>query len=187
MFRHDPERIGAKSMNLQEILMRFTPAGLAMSLAFALVASAGQGAPPQPLDPRAAQLIAEGRAALVAGNTDGAIDAFEAALAVQPGSTGATLGLAEATRRQGMQGKALHYYREAIERDPRNYAAIAGEGQALLEKGAVEKAKRTLARLQVTCGPNCPETRQLAAAIAREPVERVVTAEAVKPEPVVSN
>lgn len=187
MFRRDPERIGGNSMNLREILMRFTPAGLALSLAFALAASAGQGAAPQPLDPRAAQLVAEGRAALSAGNADGAIDAFEAALAIQPGATEVTLGLAEATRRQGMQGKALHYYREAIERDPRNFAAIAGEGQTLLEKGAVEKAKRMLTRLQLSCGANCPETKQLAAAIARGPAERVVTAEAVKPDPVVTN
>jgi len=174
-------------MNLREILMRFAPAGLALSLALALAASAGQGAAPQPLDPRAAQLVGEGRAALTAGNADAAIDAFEAALAVQPGSTEITLALAEATRRQGMQGKALHYYREAIERDPRNFAALSGEGQALLEKGAIEKARRTLARLQQACGPNCPETKELAAAIARGPVERVVAAEAVKPEPVVTN
>ncbi|MBC2666246.1 tetratricopeptide repeat protein [Novosphingobium flavum] len=167
--------------------MRFTPAALALSLAFVLTASAGQGAPPQPLDPRAAQLMGEGRAALAAGNADSAIDAFEAALAVQPGAAQISLALAEATRREGMQGKALHYYREAIERDPRNFAAISGEGQALLEKGAVEKAKRTLARLQLTCGANCPETKELAAALARGPVERVVTAEAVKPAPVVTN
>lgn len=174
-------------MNLREILMRFTPAGLALSLAFALAASAGQGAPTQPLDPRAAQLLVQGRAALAANNVDGAIDAFEAALAVQPGAAAVSLALADATLRQGMQGKALHYYREAIERDPRNFAAIAGEGQALLEKGAIEKARRTLLRLQQACGPNCAETRQLAAAIARGPAERVVTAEAVKPDPVVTN
>lgn len=174
-------------MNLREILMRFAPVGVALSLALVLTASAGQGAAPQPLDPRAAQLVSEGKTALAAGNADAAIDAFEAALAVQPGSAEITLGLAEATRRQGMQGKALHYYREAIEREPRNYAAIAGEGQALLEKGAVEKAKRTLTRLQLSCGANCPETKQLAAAIARGPMERVVTAEAVKPDPVVTN
>jgi Tfp pilus assembly protein PilF len=174
-------------MSLRENLMRFAPAGLALSLALVLTASAGQSAAPQPLDPRAAQLVSEGRAALNAGNADAAIDAFEAALAVQPGSTEITLGLAEATRREGMQGKALHYYREAIERDPRNFAALSGEGQALMEKGAVEKAKRTLTRLQLSCGANCSETKELAAAIAKGPVERVVTAEAVKPDPVVTN
>lgn len=167
--------------------MRFAPAGVALSLALALSASAGYSAAPQSLDPRAAALMSDGRAALAAGNADRAIDAFEAALAVQPGATEVTLGLAEATRREGLPGKALHYYREAIERDPRNFSAISGEGVTLVEKGAIEKAKRNLARLQTTCGANCAETQTLAAAILRGPVERVVSAEAVKPAPVVSN
>jgi hypothetical protein len=85
-----------------------------------------------------------------------------------------------------MQGKALHYYREALEADPKNLAAISGEGAALAEKGAVEKARRNLARLKGMCGESCDATRQLAAAIARGPSVRVLTAEAVTPEPVVT-
>lgn len=167
--------------------MRFAPAGLALSLAFALTASMGHSAPPQVLDPRAASLVTQGRAALTAGNADAAIDAFEAALAIQPGATAITLDLAEATRRQGLQGKALHYYREALERDPQNLVAISGEGAALVEKGAVEKARRNLTRLQGLCGEACPQTRDLAAMIARVGAERVVTAEAVKSTPTVTN
>ena len=166
--------------------MRFTPAALAMSLALALSASVGHTAPQQPLDPRAAALVEQGRGALAAGTVDDAVDLFEAALAIQPGSVAVTLDLAEATRREGLQGKALHYYREALERDPQNLAAISGEGSALVEKGAVEKARRNLARLQGLCGSTCPQTRDLAAAIARGPSQRVVSAEAVKPAPVVS-
>jgi len=64
---------------------------------------------------------------------------------------------------------------------------ISGEGQALLEKGAIEKAKRNLARLENVCGRDCTETRDLAAALARGPVERVVTAEGAKPAPVATN
>lgn len=167
--------------------MRFAPAGVALSTALLLTASMGLSAPAVPLDPRASALVAEGHAALATGNVDGAIDAFEAALAVQPGAPQVTIALAEATRRQGLQGKALHYYRETLEREPRNFAAISGEGQALLEKGAVEKARRNLARLQTACGANCPETRELAAALARQPAERMVSADAVKPAPVVTN
>lgn len=166
--------------------MRFTPAGLALSLVLALSASVGHSASPQVLDPRAQALVAQGRGALTAGQVDQAIDLFESALAVQPGSVAITLDLAEATRRQGLQGKALHYYRGALARDPQNLAAISGEGAALVEKGALEKARRNLLRLQGLCGSNCPATRDLAAAIARGPAERVVTAEAVKPAPVVS-
>lgn len=167
--------------------MRFAPAGVALSLALALTASVGHSAPPQPLDPRAATLVAQGRAALAGGNADGAIDAFEAALAIQPGATAITLDLAEATRRQGLQGKALHYYREALERDPQNLVAISGEGAALVEKGALEKAKRNLTRLQGLCGESCPESRDLATLIARAGATQVVSAEAVKPSPTVAN
>ncbi|MCP5403139.1 MAG: hypothetical protein H6917_12235, partial [Novosphingobium sp.] len=73
-----------------------------------------------------------------------------------------------------------------LENDPRNLSAIAGEGAALVEKGAVEKARRNLARLKGLCGSKCSETRELASVIAKGPAPRVVTAEAVKPDPIVS-
>ncbi len=166
--------------------MRYTPAALALSLLAAVTASVGHSAPRETLDPRAAALLAQGRGELAAGHTDAAIDAFEAALTVQPGSLPVLLNLAEATRRQGMQGKALRYYREALKTEPGNLLAIAGEGAALAEKGAVEKARRNLSRLQGLCGQNCEATRQLSVAISKGPAPRVVTAEAVKPAPVVT-
>ena len=166
--------------------MRYTPVALALSLLAAVTASVSYSAPPERLDPRASALLTQGRAALAAGRIDPAIDAFEAALVIQPGSVPVLLNLAEATRRHGMQGKALHYYREALEADPQNLLAISGEGAALAEKGAVEKARRNLARLKGMCGDNCDATKQLAAAIAKGPALRVVSAEAVPPAPVVS-
>lgn len=167
--------------------MRYTPAALALSLLAAVTASAGYSAPPEQLREPAAALLAQGRSALVAGKVDDAVGAFEAALVSQPGSVTVLLNLAEATRRNGMQGKALHYYREALQSDPQNLAAIAGEGAALVEKGAVEKARRNLAQLKRLCGENCDATRQLAAVIAKGNTPRVVTAEAVTPQPVVSD
>lgn len=166
--------------------MRYTPAAIALSLLAAITASASFSAPPERLDPRASELLSQGRIALSEGRVDQAIDAYESALAVQPGSVTVLLSLAEATRKQGMQGKALHYYRDALEADPGNLLAIAGEGAALAEKGAVEKARRNLARLQGLCGNNCDATRQLATAITKGAAPKVVTAEAVKPSPVVS-
>ena len=76
-------------------------------------------------------------------------------------------GRAEAARQQGLQGKAIRYYRDALERDPGNFAAISGEGAALVEKGALEKAKKNLAKLQSLCGDQCPETVALQSTIAR--------------------
>lgn len=166
--------------------MRYFPAALALSLLGAVTASSLYSAAPVPLNPRAAALVAQGRAALEAGNVDGAFDAFEAALTIQPGNDVIYLALAEAARKQGMQGKALHFYREVLDHDPQNVAAISGEGAALVEKGAIEKARRNLARLEGLCGKSCAETEQLAAAIARGPAPRIVTADAVTPEPVVT-
>ena len=160
--------------------MRFAPVAAALSLVLAVTASVGSAADRDP-SPRAAALIAEGRAALADGQTQGAIDAFEAALTVDPGYTPILLDLAQAARAEALQGKAIRYYREALVRDPGNLAAIAGEGEALVEKGAVEKAKANLARLESLCG-SCSEAQGLEATIAAGPAERVMTAEVVLPD-----
>ena len=159
--------------------MRFVPAALALSLLVAVTSSVGYGAERAP-NPAAVRLAQEGQQQLAAGKVQEATDSFEAALAVDPSYTALYLHLAEAARQQGLQGKAIRYYREALDRDPGNLAAISGEGEAMLEKGAVEKARRNLAQLQSLCGSNCPEARQLAAALDR-PHTAVLTAEAVSP------
>ena len=147
--------------------MRFAPAAAALSLCLAMTASISVAGEQADADPRAAALIAQGQALLAAGDADAAIDAFEAALAVDPGYTPIFIDLAEAARQQGLQGKAIRYYRDALERDPGNFAAISGEGAALVEKGALEKAKKNLAKLQSLCGDSCPETVALQSSIAR--------------------
>lgn len=165
-----------------EMLMRYAPAAAALSLALALSASVGLAGPRQ-ATPRAAVLIAEGEAALRAGNPEAAIDAFEAALAVDPGHTGTLLHLAAAARASGMQGKAIRYYREAQEREPKNLDALAGEGAALAEKGALAKAKEKLALVEKACGKAaCAPAQTLSAAIARGPSIRIQTAEATVPD-----
>ena len=172
-------------MPLKEYVMRYAPAAIALSLVVAVTASVGMGAERKP-DPRSAALVAQGKSQLAGGQVDAAIDSFEAALAIDPAHTAVYLELAEAARRQGLQGKAIHYYRGALERDPNNLAALSGEGEALLEKGAVDKARRNLAQLESMCGGDCVETRQLAAALARGPQQPVLTAEALTPETVVT-
>lgn len=152
--------------------MRFAPVAAALSLFLvttASVTSAGERVP----EPQAAQLIALGQAALADGDTQGAIDAFEAAFAVDPAYTPIFLQLAEAARQDGLQGKAIAYYREALQRDPDNFAAISGEGEALVERGAVDKAQRNLSRLESLCGSSCPETMALQQTIAAGPPARL--------------
>lgn len=157
--------------------MRFAPAAAALSLVLAVQASMGYAQ--EQVDPRAEALVAEGQASLAMGQTQDAIDAFEAALAVDPGYTQVYIELANAARADGLQGKAIHYYRAAQERDPTNLAAITGEGEALVEKGALAAARENLDRLTDLCGETCVETVQLSAAIDRGPP--VMTAEAVDP------
>ncbi|MBV7266909.1 tetratricopeptide repeat protein [Erythrobacter sp. WH131] len=156
----------------KEQIMRFAPAAAALSLFLVTTASVTTAQDPD-ADPRAAALIMEGRALLSAGDTQAAIDAFEAALAVDPAYTPIFLELAAAARQDGLQGKAIRFYREALIRDPDNFAAISGEGEALVEKGALEKAKRNLARLESLCGANCPETVSLQGVIDAGPPARL--------------
>lgn len=167
--------------------MRYTPAAVALSLVAAVSSSVLHSQASEVLDPRASALMEQGQASLKAGATGQAVDAFEAALAVEPGSVAVLVALAEAERAKGLTGKAIRYYRIALERDPRNLAALAGEGVALAEKGATEKANRRLARLESLCGADCAQTRDVSAAIARGPspenAAKVVSAPEVKTTP----
>lgn len=169
---------------IKELAMRYTPAAFAIALLAAVTSSAAFSAAEAP-DPLAAQLVAEGRSALEAGDVQGATDAFEAALAVDPGYSTVYLELARAARASGMQGKAIRYYRAVLARDPENLAAIAGEGEALAEKGALAGAQENLAELEALCGATCVEVAELNAAIARGPLPRVASAE-VSPDTGVS-
>ena len=152
--------------------MRFAPAAAALAVLFAITSSVSN-ADPREIDPRAQVLVLEWRALLSAGETQAAIDAFEAAFAIDPAHTPIFVDLAEAARAEGLQGKAITYYREALDRDPDNFAAMSGEGQALVERGAVEQAQRNLARLESLCGVNCPETVALKARIDAGPPARL--------------
>ncbi len=181
MAEHSPNSPPA----LKELAMRYAPVGLALSLLLAVSASMGQGATPDP-DPRAAALIATGRTALAAGQSQAAIDSFESALVADPAYTPAYLDLAAATRAAGLQGKAIRYYRQVLEREPDNLAAIAGEGEAMLEKGAIDKARRNLARLQSLCGASCPETLALTERIRKGPALPALAADEVTPQAVVT-
>ncbi|MFV0645402.1 MAG: tetratricopeptide repeat protein [Sphingomonadaceae bacterium] len=161
--------------------MRFAAPAAALSLLVAVTSSVSLGAEREPR-PEAALLIAKGDSALNAGDTQLAIDQYEAALVVDPSYALTFMHLAEAARQEGMQGKAIYYYREVLNREPGNIPAIAGEGMALAEKGAIEKAQRNLANLRSMCGNNCSETSALADAIQRGPKPHMLAAETVLPD-----
>ena len=166
--------------------MRYYPAALALSLLFAVTGSASLSAPAEPLDPRAAALEAQGRAALAAGDNAGATDLLEAALAVQPGNVAIVMDLATAARQRGMPGEALRYYRMVLTGQPQNIDGLAGEGVTLAEMGALDKAQRNLVQVQGLCGLDCAAARALAQAIAKGPAPRAAAIVALTPQPVVT-
>lgn len=178
----EPSRL-SHSHTPWEQIMRFTPAALALSTAFALTASsliAAQRAEP---DPRAQAFIEDGRAALTAGELVPAVDAFEAALAIQPGNMEAYIALAEAMRAKDLPGKAIHYYRVVLEAEPRNIDALTGEGMALAEKGAFDRARDSLARAEAICG-DCVAATQLSTLIVQRESAPQVAAVPVDERPV---
>ena len=160
--------------------MRSLPIALAGSLALVSISTSLQGQrAAAPVDPRSLQLLAEGRAARAAGNLDAATDAFETAVAVDPRNRGAFVGLAGVAETRGLPGKAIRLYREALLLEPNDVAALAGQGEALVAKGAVNRARDNLARIRTLCKNGCGEATQLAAVIAKGPP--ITTAQATVP------
>ncbi|HEU0044722.1 tetratricopeptide repeat protein [Sphingomonas sp.] len=161
--------------------MRYMPVAVAASLALVSISTSlqGQRAAP-PIDPRSLQLLADGRAARAAGDLNGAVDAFETAVAVDPRNRAAFVALADAAEARGLPGKAIRLYREALLLDPNDVTALAGQGEALVAKGAVNRARENLAKVRALCKTGCAPATQLAAAIAKGPP--VATAQ-VTPKP----
>jgi len=139
---------------------------LLLSLSTSLLAQR----PDSQIDPRSMALLQEGRAAKAAGNIEGANDALESALAVDPRNREAFVLLAEIAQGSGLPGKAIRLYREALTLEPNDMTALRGQGEAMVAKGAIEKAKGNLAKIRTICGTGaCTDAAVLAGAIAKGP------------------
>ncbi|WP_439486924.1 tetratricopeptide repeat protein [Blastomonas fulva] len=167
--------------------MRFTPAAVALSLLLATVSSTGIGQPVRyAVNPASQALVDEGSSVQQAGKLDEAIGLYEAALAVDPGNRTAYIALAQVASAQGLPGKAIRFYREALRLDPNDVAALAGQGEAMVQRGAVEKARRNLLRIEAICTTGCTETNRLITAIDQAAAKPVLSAEAVASTPTVA-
>lgn len=168
--------------------MRFSPPVLALSLALLTVASVGHGQKPDSkVLPRSAALVAEANELIAAGKYDDAEGLLETALAVDPRNRLAFVALARVAGKQELPGKAIRFYREALLIEPNDVTALAGQGEAMVAKGAVTKARENLARIRQLCVAACPEQQQLAFAIEKGgAASPVISAQAVQPKPVVS-
>jgi Tfp pilus assembly protein PilF len=98
-----------------------------------------------------------------------AVGEFETAVAIDPKNRTAYIGIARAMQAQGLHGTAVKYYREALQLDPNDLAALEGQGAALAQRGAKARAQANLDRIRQLCKTDCPEARKLAMAIAQAP------------------
>lgn len=157
--------------------MRLTPIALSVALALATMASAGHGQKPDDqINPHSIALTQQGQALAASGQYNEAIDLLESALVLDPKNRGAYIGLARVAQAQKLPGKAIRLYSEALKLEPNDVTALAGQGEALVQRGALERAKQVLARVQTACKSACPQATTLAAAIAKGPPAEVLTA-----------
>lgn len=167
-----------------ELCMRFTPASIALAVVLTTVSSAGLSQRPDAeISPLSIQWLKAGEAARKAARYEAATDALETALVIDPRNRTAYVELAEVARAQGLQGKAIRLYREALLLDPTDVTALVGQGQAMVEKGAIAKAKENLAQAQSLCKANCGGVERLSAAIAKGPPATVLSAKDNVPTP----
>jgi len=167
-----------------ETLMRFTLPAIAVAALLVTVSSVSHSQrPDNQIDPRSIALQRQGESALAAGKLEAAGDALETALAVDPRNRAAFIVLARVASRQGLNGKAIRLYREALSLEPNDVVALAGQGEALAAKGALVKARENLAKVKALCVASCPEQGQLTAAIARGPVATAMSAQTTVPAP----
>jgi Tfp pilus assembly protein PilF len=166
--------------------MRLLPAALALSFAaLSISTSLSAQRADTAIDPRSMALLAQGRAAASAGKLDQATDLIETALAVDPRNRAAFIELASVAERQQLPGKAIRLYREALLLEPNDVAALRGQGEALVAKGAVQRARDNLARIRTICAKTgCTDATTLAAVIAKGPP--IATASVVVPAPKVT-
>jgi len=163
---------------LPELLMRFSPIAIALSLTLAATSSAVIGQKPDDqINPRSVTLLQKGEALRRAGNLSAATDTLETALAVDPRNRAAYIELARVAQAQSLPGKAIRLYFEALQMEPNDLTALAGQGDAMVQKGAVERAKQNLARIKQLCKKDCSAATQLAAVIAKGPPPAIVTAQ----------
>lgn len=166
--------------------MRFSPAALGAALILVALSSTSRGETPRAVavNPLSVAFVDQGQAEQKAGRTDSAIGLYESALAIDPKNVTAYRLLADAAMAQGLPGKAIGYYIEVLAANPNDADALAGQGKAMVQKGAMERARENLAKLRSVCKTGCPEIAQLEGVIAAGPPQPKLAIEAIKPKPV---
>ena len=157
------------------LLHRIGLVGLAGAMLAAPVASQK---PDDQIHPRSIELMRQGETLLATGKFAEADDALETALAVDPRNRAAFVVMARVAQKQKLFGQAIRFTNKALALEPRDRDALAVQGEAMVELGAVPRARANLEKLQKLCPSGCQQLAMLSAAINRGP-----TVAAVKPPP----
>ena len=159
-----------------EILMRFTPATIALAALLATVSSVGiSQRPDNQISPKSLEWQAKGDAARSSGNLSAANDAYESALAADPRNRAVFVALGDVARAQGLQGKAMRYYQGALTLEPTDMAALGGTVRALADRGALTNARESLSRMKTLCRGECSQIAELGALIDGKAAQATVS------------
>lgn len=151
--------------------MRISVRFLVLGAAATLVASPVIGQrPDSQILPRSVVLQQQAQTQIAAGKLTEAAGLLETALAVDPRNRSAFVDLARVAKQQKLFGKAIRLANEALQLEPNDLDALAIQGEAMVELGAVPRARQNLAKLQQLClNNNCKQVATLSAAISRGP------------------
>jgi tetratricopeptide (TPR) repeat protein len=151
--------------------MRLTPLVLCLGLAASTVPVAVVGQrPDDQIAPKSVALLKQGETLLSQGKLIEADDAFETALTVDPKNRAAFTAMARVAIKQQLYGQAIKLTNKALALEPTDRDAIAVQGEAMVELGALPRAKENLAKLQKLCGAaGCTQVTVLSATIAKGP------------------
>jgi Tfp pilus assembly protein PilF len=153
-----------------ESLMKSFPRYLLIGVAaFALAAPAASQRADDQILPKSAELQRQARELVASGKLEQAEDMLETALAVDPRNRGAFVDIARVAEKQHLFGKAIRMTNKALLLEPNDPDAIAVQGEAMVEMGAIARAQANLQKLQTLCKGGCPQIAQLSAAISRGP------------------
>lgn len=151
--------------------MRLTPFVLCLGLAASTLSVAVVGQrPDDQIAPKSIELLQQGQTLMAQGKLVEADDALETALVVDPKNRAAFTAMAKVAIKQKLYGQAIRLTNKALALEPTDRDAIAVQGEAMVELGALPRAKENLAKLQKLCGAaGCPQVATLSAAIAKGP------------------
>lgn len=170
---------------LLEKIMRFSPAAIALSACLAVMSSAAlTKLPDHEIDPKSLALLAKGDDAARAEKSAEAYDWYETALAVDPRNRAAYIALARLITAQGLKGKAIRYYNEALELDPNDVSVLSEQTEVMISKGSLEAAKKNVARLRIICRKDCGDIDRIAMSVEEAGKRPTVQASAIEIKPV---